>query len=61
MEKKSPLIQKSKLQTEKLTGKGKYMVKVGNHLHTNMIPKAAIGGEHKWTILGMHLKLKAAT
>ena len=27
---------------EKLTGKGKHTVKVGNHLHTNMISKPTI-------------------
>ena len=45
---------------EKLTGKGKHMVKVGNHLHTNRISKPAIvrKGEHKCRLLEMHLKLK---
>ena len=44
---------------EKLTSKGKYKVKAGNHLHTNMISKSAIvrRGEHKCRILEMHLKL----
>ena len=45
---------------EKLTGKGKHTLKVGNNLHTNMISKPAIvrGGEHKRRILEMHLKSK---
>ena len=45
---------------EKLTGKGKHTVKVGNHLHTNMISKPAImrRGEHTCRILEMHLNLK---
>ena len=45
---------------EKLTSKGKHKVKVGNHLHTNMILKLATvrRGEHKCRILKMHLKLK---
>ena len=45
---------------EKLTGKGKHTVKIGNHLHTNTMSKPAIvrRGEHKCRILEMHLKLK---
>ena len=45
---------------EKLTGKGKRTLKVGNHLHTNNISKPAIvrRGEQKCRILEMHLKLK---
>ena len=45
---------------EKLTGKGKHTVKVGNHPHTNMISKPAIvrRGEYKCRILEMDLKLK---
>ena len=45
---------------EKLTGKGKHTVKVGNRPHTNMISKSSIvrRGEHKCRILKMHLKLK---
>ena len=43
----------------KLISKGKHKVKVGNHLHTNMISKPAIvgRGEHKCRILEMHWKL----
>ena len=38
---------------EKLTGKGKHKVNVGNHLHTNMTSKSATvrRGEHKCRIL----------
>ena len=45
---------------EKTTGKGKYTVKVGNHLHTNMISKPATvrRAEHTCRILEMHLKFK---
>ena len=45
---------------EKLTDKGKHIVKVGNHVHTNMISKPATvrRGENKCRILEMHLKLK---
>ena len=45
---------------EKLTGKGKYAVNIGNHPHTNMISKPAImrRGEYECMILEMHLKLK---
>ena len=45
---------------EKLTGKGKHTVKVGNNLHKNMRSKPAIvrRGEHKCRILEMKLKLK---
>ena len=34
---------KQNIWMEKLTSKGKYKVNVGNHLHTNMISKQAIG------------------
>ena len=45
---------------KKLNTKGKYTVKIENHLHTNMISKPAIvrRGEQKCRILEMHLKLK---
>ena len=45
---------------EKLRGKGKHTVEVGNHPHTNMISKPAIvrRGEYKCRILEMYLKLK---
>ena len=44
---------------EKLIGKGKHIVKVGNHLHTNMISKPGIvrKGEDKLRILEMFFKL----
>ena len=44
----------------KLTGKGKHTVKVGNHLHTNMIGKPEIvsKAEYKWRILEMVWKLR---
>ena len=45
---------------EKLTGKGKLTVKVGNNPHTNMLSKPSImrRGKQKCGILEMHLKLK---
>ena len=44
----------------KLTSKGKHIVKVGNHLHTNMVQKPAIvrRGKYKCRILKMYLKLR---
>ena len=58
MEKKRPQLETRKLQVEKLTGKGKHTVKVGNNLHTNMIFKTAMvrEGEYRCRILEMHLK-----
>ena len=43
----------------RLTGKGKYIIKVGNHPYTNMIPKPALvrRGGYKCRILEMHLQL----
>ena len=43
----------------RFTSKGKHIVKVRNHLHTNMLSKAAIvrRGEYKCRILEMHLQL----
>ena len=40
--------------------KGRYKVKVGKHLNTNMLSKPVIvrRGEHKCRLLEMHLKLK---
>ena len=45
---------------EKLTGKGKQTVEVGNYPQTNMISKLTImrRGDHKCRILELHLKLK---
>ena len=45
---------------ENLIGKGKYEVKVGNHLYKNMILTLAIvrRGEHKCSIFEMDFKLK---
>ena len=44
---------------EKLPSKGKHTVKVGNHVHTNVILKPAIVKlKHKWRILEIHKKLK---
>ena len=40
-EKKRPQLETRKLRMEKLTGKGKPTVKVGNYLQTNMISKPA--------------------
>ena len=42
-----------KLQMGKLTGKSSHTVKVGNHPHTNMVPKPAImrSGEYKCRVL----------
>ena len=49
-----------KLKWKKLTGKGKHTVKVENHLYTDMTSKRPTErrGEHKCSILEMHLKLK---
>ena len=47
------------LQMEKLTGKGKHTIKIGNNMQTNMISKwAIVKKEHKHRKLEMHLKLK---
>ena len=44
---------------EKLPSKGKHTVKVGNHVHTNVILKpTAVKRKHKWRILEIHMKLK---
>jgi len=44
---------------QKLTGKSKHTVKVGNHPHTNMISKPEIMRRGvKCRILEMHLKLR---
>ena len=57
MEKKRPQLGTSKLQMEKLIGKGKHTVKVGNNLHTNISQPATVRrGEHKCRILEMHYK-----
>ena len=60
MENKRPQLETRKLQTKKLTSKGKHTVKVGNHPYTNMISKPTImrRGECKCKILEMHLKLR---
>ena len=44
----------------RLTNKGIHIIKVGNHLHTNMLPKPEImrKGRYKCRILEMHLQLK---
>ena len=48
-----------KLQMEKLTGKGKHIVRERNYLHTNISkPSIVRRGEHKCRTLEMHLKLK---
>ena len=43
---------------EKLTVKGKHTVKVGNHIHTNMILKSAIVRRAQIQDMGNNLKLK---
>ena len=60
LQSKRPQLETRKLWMEKLTGKGKHTVKVGNNPHTNMISRPAImrRGEHKCRILEKHLKLK---
>ena len=44
----------------KLTIKGKHTLKIGNHLHTNVITQPAImrRGEYKCQTMEMHLKLR---
>ena len=48
------------LQMRRIIVKGKYIIKVGNHIHTNMIPKPAIvrRGGYEGRILEMHLQLR---
>lgn len=43
---------------EKLTYKDKHKGKVGNHLHTNMIPKPTIVRKAQMQDIGNALKLK---
>ena len=58
-EKKCPKVETRKLRMGKLTSKGKHTVKVGNHLHINMISKPAIiRGQYKCRKWEMHLKLR---
>ena len=44
----------------RLTSKGIYSVEVGNHSHTNLLPKAEIRrrGGHKCRTMKMHLQLR---
>ena len=42
----------------RLTGKGKLTGKVGNHPHTNTIPKPAIMRKEQMQDTGVHLKFK---
>ena len=44
----------------KLTIKGQHTLKIGNHLHTNVITQPAImrRGEYKCQTMEMHLKLR---
>ena len=42
LQSKRPQLETRKLWMEKLTGKGKHTVKVGNNPHTNMISKPAV-------------------
>ena len=58
MEKKRPQLEIRKLQMEKLTGKGKHIVKVGNHQHTNVISKPAIMRRVQMQVIGNTLEIK---
>ena len=42
----------------RLTSKGKHIVKVGNHLHTVMIPKPAIMEEEQMQDIGNTFEIK---
>ena len=42
MEKKRPPLETRKLQMRRLTGHSKYIGKVGDHAHTNIVPNPAI-------------------
>ena len=42
VEKKRPQLETKILQMTRLTSKGTHIVKVGNHPHTNMLPKSEI-------------------
>ena len=61
MEKKKATTRKKEiLQITRLTSKGIHIVKVGDHPHTNMLPKPEImrRGGYKCRILEMHLQLR---
>ena len=57
---KRPQLEIRKLWKEKLNGKGKHAIKVGNHPHTNMVSKLAVmrTGEHKCKITGNAFRIK---
>ena len=61
MEKKRPQLETEKLILRRLTSKGKHIVKVGNHPHTNMLPKPEILRREGYDckILEVHLQLRA--
>ena len=54
MEKNRPQLEIRKLQMRELINKGNNVVKLRNHLHTNIIPKPEIlrRGGYKWQITG---------
>ena len=56
---KSPQLERRKSQMGKLISKVKYMIKVENYPHTNIISKPATmrRGEYKYKKLELHLKL----
>ena len=60
MGKKRPQLETRKLKIRRLIGKGKHIVKIGNHPNTNMIPKSSIvrRGGYKCRILEMLLQLR---
>ena len=60
MEKKRPQLEMKILQMTRLTSKGIHTITIGNHPHTNMLPKSEIvrRGGYKCRILEMHLQLR---
>ena len=60
MEKKRPQLETKISQMTRLTGKGIHILRVGNHPHTNMLPKPEIMRRvgYKRRTLEMHLQLR---
>ena len=53
------MYREKKITNEKLSCKGKHIVKLGNHPHINMISKPTIViGEYEYRIVERHLKLR---
>ena len=58
MEKKRPKLETKILQMTRLTNKGIHIVKVGNHPHTNMLPKPEIVRRVQMQDTSVHLQLR---